>query len=337
MMSLAPLLGGAVPSPAPPERRESDELAPAPRRLFPELEARLDAAYVPRPRARFAPVTPTERRRFAEAFALLLGEAAEGSPAPSGPARTAFDGLGFRVETMSLSPRDRVWAITEQPERLRGAGVFLIRTGPDAAGWSVTAPAAAVQRVVLMAPHPRADRGTEVLAQRLFGLSRARALVQGTVHRRTPASDGSEADPAHRADTFFQVATEVLDARIPDQMFLQLHGFELKRHADVAPATAVILSDGNTTPRPHPRFSAAAAALRARHRPGTIALFGTDTRQLGGTTNVQARHINARAKNTFLHIEMSAGARTAALADTSGLRPPAGTWAHSLLQLIAGR
>lgn len=315
------------------------EAPPVSRPLFPELEKRLAASYTAGPDTHFAPVTPQERKRFAEAFALLLSEAVEGTPdAPTAAVRTAFDALGFRIESIGIPSAAPVWGLFESPERPRGAGVFLLRTGPDAGPWHAAAlPTRGVQRVVLLAPHPRTDRGTEVLAQRLFGLSRARALIQASTSRAARAPDGTPGDTAHRSDTFFQAATEVLDARLTDQLFLQLHGFEVKLHDDLPRGTAVILSDANPEPRDDPRFLAAASMLRARHRAGSVALWGTDTKRLGGTTNAQARYINPRGRNTFMHVEMSAVTRTASLNDTAGLPPPANSWMASLMTLITGR
>ena len=81
--------------------------------------------------------------------------------------------------------------------------------------------------------------------------------MQASVTRFTKAADGSLGDVAHRTDSFFQVATEVLEARASDQLFLQVHGFELKKHDDAVPkGTQVILSDANDAPRDDPRFTA---------------------------------------------------------------------------------
>lgn len=317
--------------------QEPDEGPPVSAALFPQLEKACDDAFVTRKTASFAPVTPVERKRFADAFGLLVAEAVDGTPGtPTAPVRAAFDGLGFRVEKVAVGG-DPVWGVFESPERRRGAGVMLVRGGPDAGPWKPESIGRGVQRAVVLAPHPRTDRGTERIAQRLFGMSRARALLMASVTRFTRAPDGSLGDVAHRTDSFFQVATEVLEARAADQLFVQVHGFELKRHAEVPKGTLAIVSDANPEPREDPRFGAAAALVRRRHVSGSIAVWGTDVKQLGGATNSQAKYINPRGRNIFMHIEISAEARHEALKDTAGVRPPQGSLMDTLLALVAGR
>lgn len=322
---------------APVWAEEADEGPPVSAPLFPALEKALDDAFVTRKAASFAPVSAVERKRFADAFGLLVQEACDATPGtPTAPVVTAFDGLGFRVTRVSVGG-DPVWGVFEQPERRRGAGMMLVRGGVDAGPWKPGSAGRGVQRVVVLAPHPRTDRGSERIAQRLFGLSRARALLQASVTRMTRAPDGSLGDVAHRTDSFFQVATEVLEARATDQLFLQVHGFELKRHEDVPKGTQAILSDANDAPRDDPRFTAAAGLVKRRHALGAIALWGEDVKRLGGLTNSQAQYINPRGRNIFMHCEMSAEARRTALADTAGVRPPQGSLMDTLLALIAGR
>ena len=70
--------------------------------LFPAFEKPLASAYTPRRRAVFAPPTAAERKRFHDAFTLLLSEAIEPpAGAPTAPVRQAFDTLGFRGEGLA--------------------------------------------------------------------------------------------------------------------------------------------------------------------------------------------------------------------------------------------
>ena len=306
---------------ASPRAAEPDERQAVSAPLFEELEKKLAAAYTPARKASFTPVTSAEHKRFGDAFRLLIDEAESRPPgSPTAPLRSAFDSLGFQVEAMTIAPGDTILVLTEAPQRLRGSGLFLVRTGP-------------VKPVVIMAPHPRNDRGTDLMGQRLFALTKARAYVQATMHRKALAPDGTVADPAHRYDTFFQVATEILEAHSA-QLFVQLHGFESARHGDVDPRTAVIVSDGLGVPRPGTKFEEVAEKLSARHKKGYVAIWGVDTLKLGGTTNAQARYINPREKSTFMHVEMAAPVREDALKDTGGRLPPRGSFFESLMYVV---
>jgi hypothetical protein len=305
--------------------------------LFPELERKLHDAYVTRGAASFEPASDGERAQFREAFALLLAEA-ERSGEPPLPARRALDRLGFGIDVMTVAGAN-LWAVLEHPHRQRGGGLYLVRPGPDEGAW-VGAPDAGrgVTRVSLMSPHPRSDRGTDLIGQRLFVLGRARTYLQATIHRKTSAPDGTEADPAHRADTFFQAATDAIDAHREGQLFLQLHGFESARHGGkLESGVRVVLSDGTSRPEPGPIAAAAVKHLQGRHPGSYVAVFGIHAKRLGGTTNTQGRAINERGRNTFLHMEIAAPVRQEAVEASSGKRPPAGSFFDSLIGLAGAR
>jgi hypothetical protein len=289
------------------------------------LEALCATAYASRERARFVPPTASERARFRDAFAdLVRAASARGASVPLA-LRARFADLGFSVGEVALAGGPG-WTLAEPIERARGGGVYAVRVGPDAGPWAPErAGGPGVTRCVLMAPHPNSDRGTGLLAQRLFARTRARAFLQASVHR-------AVADPAHREDTFFQAATEALDAVAPDQMFLQLHGFEATRHAGLAAGVGAIVSDGRR-PAAGPVVARVAELWRRRHAGAFVAVYGAEARRLGGTTNSQARLLNASGRSLFVHLEMAAEVRELAVRDAVGL--PAESFARTLA-LAAG-
>lgn len=248
---------------------------------------------------RFQPTSLEERAAFSQLVPALLAAAPHTSVVPRELVPLA-EAVGFRLEVWE-SGSHRIWVLREASGRHRGAGAYLIRTGP-------------ATRDVVQAPHAYFDRGTEELALALFLCApsdhRPRAFATNTAHRYRSRdgerrSDGGDhpADVAHNPDHLFQLVTELLARGLPGMRLFQLHGFSERTER---PALEAVVSAGSRTPTGCVR----SVARRLTPLLGEgVRLYPEDTRELGGTRNAQARLIQAHPGARFVHLELSPQAR----------------------------
>lgn len=299
---------------ATPEAEPEAELVYAPieaaevsRRLWPQ----------PAPSA-YAPASAEQATALRELIGRMMGGRLAGLAA-------AAEAAGYAVEGWEIGG-ERFVAAVERSDGRRGGGAFVVRVGS-------TSP------VILQAPHAFFDLGTERIAVELMFAERGwpRALFVNTVHRYLGA-DGvkrraadAPADPCHREEHLFAVATAAAVEQVPGAEVVQLHGFGDDPDDGDGPAFAAIVSGGAATPTPRSR----AVAERLRAELGVkIGLYPVDTDRLGATTNVQGRAIRAYnertgAAATFVHVELAASLRQQLRADAearrrlaAALRPP---------------
>ncbi|MBI4861437.1 MAG: hypothetical protein HY815_14430 [Candidatus Riflebacteria bacterium] len=304
----------------------------------------LTGCYIPRARARFVPPGDVERAAFCRLFGQILVEA-DRPPSPEPPRRSTCDELavlGF-VVVIDRTDRGTFWLVRELEGRERGAGAYLVRLGRDGGPWAPPSARAAtpgagpdarrtVSRAAVQCPHAHSDRLTEVIGLDLFLVSSARAYLQSTVDRHLRGPDGTEADTAHRNDTFFQAATEALDRQWECGVVLQLHGFDAGRHPGAAGRFDALLSDGTGQASPSQRTMAVGRFLRADPR-WSVALCGVDTRALAATKNTQGRALNSGGRNLFLHLELSSELRSR----EAHLLPLGGVVTEQLSRLLNSR
>jgi hypothetical protein len=153
-------------------------------------------------------------------------------------------------------------------------------------------------RMVIGCPHPVADTATEQLGLGLWQRVPGALLLVAGAHRR---AGGGLADPRdHPGSLFHRLAASLLCHGLPH---LQVHGF-----ADAsAPGFDVVLSPGATTVAvPITRVGDSLAA----HGLVVARVWETPVPDLDGTTNIQGRAA-ADAGVAFVHVEVSAGARSA--------------------------
>ncbi|GGJ78740.1 hypothetical protein GCM10010123_05820 [Pilimelia anulata] len=287
--------GGARPDTrfSPPTARP--DAGEAPERVVASLTADLSAD------GPYRAPTAAESRRAAAAFGGLLA----GARAPGGLAD-----LGYVAGAHTDPATGRRYALLRPP-----AG--------DRRGWpSVLAYADAPPTVLVEAPHPRADLGSEVIAARLAAAApRAMLLVAGA-HR---DAAGGRADVAHeRGSLFHTLAARAAAARLPQ---VQVHGY-----ADASlPGVDAVVSTGATVVAvtdPAPRVVAALAGTGLR----VCAAWQRRCGDLEGRTNEQGRAARA-AGAAFVHLELSRSVRenparldrviTALAPILADLRPPA--------------
>jgi hypothetical protein len=242
---------------------------------LPLQEAYESAREYQRASFRYQPPDATQLDRSRELFSALARALAPGPP----PAELVEEAkaAGFELVT-GQDAGGELWLVRELDGHREGAGFYALRANG--------------LPVCIQAPHTFFDEGTGDLALATFSALRASCLCANTVHRRL-------VDVAHAEQSIFLSATEGLlqGAKWP---LVQLHGFA----ADSQPkGVAAVVSEGT-------RHSTAGARLQQALRPeaGRVALYPRDTRDLGGTTNVEGARARA-AGVLFLHVEMSPGFR----------------------------
>lgn len=240
--------------------------------------------------------TTTELASFRSAVEAFLAEDWSG-------ADDLADAVGYEVVELhdTGDSGEIVYLLRPEADNADGRGFFLVR------------PQDRIQRrLVLQAPHPRADRETATLGAEIFRAGRARAFSFAGAHRCTnigeasPCAGDSDAcegattyrisDMAHNDDTFFEVYNEETANEAANTVTLQLHG-----HGDSSPEFSA--SDGAT------RDVAGADYLPNRlagqlellmiadegtplPAPGNSCNDASDINFKCGTNNVQGRFIN---------------------------------------------
>jgi len=247
----------------------------------------------------FKPTTLEEREVFSRVFPQLLSAAREAGPAPVS-AVESLARVGFLLETWR-TPQDTFWVLRERPEQRRGAGAYLLRTGPASHDF-------------IQAPHAYFDQGTGPLAAALFVCpppgTRPRLFATNTAHRFKGTPGGTREEPDHPADVahnpyhLFQRVTDLSAQNLANLRVFQLHGFA--DSSENRRELVAVISDGSRRPAPTVRrLSGRLATLL-----GTgVRLFPEETELLGATQNAQARLLQSYPGTTFIHLELSAGAR----------------------------
>lgn len=250
----------------------------------------------------FAQTTLEEREVFRQVLARLL-ERAPSTREPPADAAAALAKIGLQLE-LWRTPRDTFWVLREAPDRLRGAGAYILRAGPASNDF-------------VQAPHAYFDTNTGTLGALLFACppegARPRLFATNTVHRFRAHAEEERDDPAHPADVahnpdhLFQWATDVAAQRLQNLRVFQLHGFARTQSRARSQLVAVV-SDGSRRPPPTVRRLAG----RLGKLLGTgVRLFPDETDILGATQNAQARLLQSYPGTSFVHLELSAEARQA--------------------------
>ncbi|MCY1020682.1 hypothetical protein [Pyxidicoccus sp. MSG2] len=252
---------------------------------------------------KFHPTTLEERAAFAKLLPALLEAAPETTTPPAGAEKLASS-VGFRLEVWE-GMQDTFWVLREKPERLRGAGAYVIRTGPATDD-------------VVQVPHPWFDKGTEGIGVGLFacGLKgeRPRVFMTATAHRyhgspgETPEDPEHPADVAHNPDHLFQEVTNQVARTLSAPRVVQLHGFGTAKAESGLRDKSLIAVVSSGTREPTTWARRVSKQLVKLWGEG-VRLYPEGTQVLGGTQNAQGRLLQAYEHARFLHLELSAQAR----------------------------
>jgi len=250
----------------------------------------------------FRPTSLDERAAFASLVPELLCRAeAGGAPPPElvSLARSA----GFALEAREHGG-ERFWVLREEASNRHGAGAYVFRTGKTTED-------------VLQAPHVYFDQGTGEIAARLFlcapAAQRPRVMMTNTAHRYRSRPDETRADRDHPADVahnpehLFQGVTDALARALPHLRVIQLHGFGPgEGEGEGGRTVSAVISSGARVPTSWVRqVSAKLVPVLGQG----VRLYPSGGRALGGTTNAQARLLQAYPGARFLHLELSADSR----------------------------
>ncbi|MDQ3264399.1 MAG: hypothetical protein M3Y59_12170 [Myxococcota bacterium] len=247
---------------------------------------------------RFTATTLEERGVFSRVLPALLAAAPAGGAAEPQVAAD-LETVGFLLETWR-TPNDTFWVLRERPELRRGAGAYVIRTGPASSDFVQT-------------PHAYFDSGTGVLGAQLFACpppgTRPRLFATNTAHRfksrpgETREEPDHPADLAHNPDHLFQWVTDLAARGLPKLRVLQLHGF-----ASTGSRKELLAVVSAGSHRPSPAVRKLSGKLGTLLGSG-VRLFPDQTDVFGATQNVQARLLQSYPGTAFVHLELSSEVR----------------------------
>ncbi|MCP3142697.1 hypothetical protein [Pyxidicoccus xibeiensis] len=252
---------------------------------------------------KFHPTTLRERAAFSKLLPALLDAAPKRSKPPEALKATAAS-VGFRLEVWE-GRQDTFWVLREEAERLRGAGAYVVRTGPATDD-------------VVQVPHPWFDRGTEDIGVGLFACApedrKPRLFMTATAHRyhgnpgETPEDPEHPADVAHNPEHLFQEVTDLVARTLAAPRVVQLHGFgTAKAEAGLRDKDLVaVVSAGTREPT---TWARQVSKQLVKVWGEGVRLFPEGAQVLGGTQNAQGRLLRTYECARFLHLELSARAR----------------------------
>lgn len=182
---------------------------------------------------------------------------------------------------------------------------LLLEETPVKNGWGmVVVRESGTNNVIIEAPHPVSDRGSEWVAMDLYRSLGARALLVAGAHR---TASGGSADVANVAGSVFEAMHQALLYKAPiwggKPLVLQVHGFSTAKHPEY-PQVVLGYETGSSVV-----LETIVLELRSSLEARGISVGlcdGKSWRELCGTKNVQA----ASSKGAmFLHMEISEGLR----------------------------
>ena len=208
-------------------------------------------------------VVPTEQER--SSFAAAAKALTSGDLATAEEALAAFP--GFEVLSLTDGADGPLYlVIAEKPPLSRGWGFYFFARQPLRPG------------LVVEAPHPLADRDSELAAARAVSSLRPAAFLLAGAHRY--ADPAPKSDMAHTSSSIFEAIHEVVSTQAG--MVVQVHGFSAAGHQGYPD---LLLSSGSAEP------GATAEAVCNQVQGGGVGctLFNGDPTYaaLGATTNVQ--------------------------------------------------
>ena len=188
------------------------------------------------------------------------------------------------------------------------AASYLLREKvPISKGWGLyMIRADVVNNIIVEAPHPIADKNTDLIALNIYRALNARALLIAGAHRSTDPA--GLADVTHAPESIFQSVHETVlknPVSFPDiPVVLQIHGFAARKHPGYP---NIVLGFGQ-------KASQAEISL-SRELVDVLTALGIDTgtcegdswQDLCGTKNVQGSNKN---NAIFIHIELDETVRS---------------------------
>lgn len=187
--------------------------------------------------------------------------------------------LGFELREVTQAG-ETLLLVTEPTAEAKGGGWYLFRMDPTS-------------KIVIQSPHARNDVHTGLIGLQLFLVGRVRAYAASTITRHVT-------DVAHSEGTYFQAFTIAYAEICSTGLVVQLHGFDSKAHTGIK--ADIVASAGTNRPMAWLRKLVERIANATSLR---VLVYPDDTKQLGGTTNAQAKALQNYPNCGFLHLEMT--------------------------------
>ena len=238
-------------------------------------------------------------------------------------AAAAADVINYRLVVLhdSMNRNESLHGLVPAPENDDGRGLYIVR------------PTDRVQRrLVIEAPHPRFDLGSDTIGAEIFRRTGARALAVAGTHRCANTSLSSSpgetrvcnrggwgpyrtSDMAHTKRSFFQFFHEIMTTDTGTTVAVQIHGFRVRPglpEFTVSDGTKTNIADVDHISNRFSRHlegqvisAGSQRSANSCNRPGNINL-------LCGSANAQSIYSTALDSKhpRFLHIELSQALRT---------------------------
>ncbi len=254
----------------------------------PTLSQTIRTARHPKQKVRFHPPSRLHFSIFQKEIAALAKAAPTCNDHQRSISNQMLNTIG--MEAVSMRTGGSIfWVVREKYPVFRGSGIYICRCHQ-------------ASRLIIQAPHSYHDIHTGRIARVLFREAKARWLFLNTFQRYRASAHPEDpnafhpADCAHNPHLFFQAATLGLmqSSDANDVLFVQIHGFDASERTPGA-----VLTDG------HSRSSKWSSLLKSAWKihSSKIRIYSKDTREFGGTSNVQAVAVNNRS-GRFIQIEM---------------------------------
>ncbi len=240
-----------------------------------------------------------EARSAQAMFAAALDAAAQGE----GPGDVAKRARRFGLAARSfMAGRPQGFVLSEPDGLCAGRGSYLLRQGESR--WPVA----------IVAPHRGADRWTGEITAALFEELPFAAAAWNSAPRRASATCPAGGDVAREKTHYITAFSLAFGRHYPQGRVIQLHGFDqLGRDSAAGRESDVIVSNGSS--RPDERLLDLADCLSRQFPDRRTSVYPLDTGELGAHRNRQGQALRAAGFAGFAHVELSAGFRTALLAD----------------------
>lgn len=211
-------------------------------------------------------------------------------------------GAGGLVDAAELAGEYRYALVRYIDLGDEGAASYLLREEmPISRGWGLYVfREKMANNIIVEAPHPLADKQSDLTALNVYRALNARALLIAGAHR--DANREGVADVSHTPDSIFQSVHESLLEKKPAlsdvPLVLQIHGFSSKKHPGYP---KVVLGFGQKITQSEILLSRTLVdALTARGIQAGIC-EGNSWQDLCGTKNIQG---SSPEDVTFIHIEL---------------------------------
>jgi hypothetical protein len=195
----------------------------------------------------------------------------------------AWQTEGFTMRTLTVA-NTAFTVIQEHENKRTGRGFYMFRQTDDLP-------------IMLQAPHSFKDLYTGQIVRKLLLEGHYKVAGWNTVSRR-------QADMAHLENTVFQAFGRAFAKQYSTGTIVQLHGFAQGKRKTLTGKTADLILSA-TTRSPSQRVLDIGNCLKYQLTGFVVRLYPNEVKELGGTTNSNAKDLREWGFYSFLHVELS--------------------------------